>query len=98
MNYETEVDWKAIAEKLPHVENTRITSGPLSQHDYYLEKAFTNAANRSLAGDVQCILTTQLKTHFDAKCRAIYFMAAQHDLSFEEAFVRLATDQPLSDD
>ena len=98
MDYENEVDWKAIAERLPPVENTRIISGPLSQYDYYFEKAFASAANRSLAGDVQSLLTAQLRRHFEARCKTIYFMAAQYGLSFEEAFVRLATDQPLSDE
>ncbi|MGK7895242.1 MAG: hypothetical protein AB4372_16875 [Xenococcus sp. (in: cyanobacteria)] len=95
MDYEKDIDWKAIAKNLPPTKDTRILSGALSQYDYYFEKAFTNAANRSMAGDVQSLLTEQLKKHFEDRCKTIYFLASQHDLSFEEAFIRLATDQPL---
>ena len=98
MDYEKDINWRAIAEKLPVVDNTRILTGALSQHDYYFEKAFTNAANRSLAGDIQSLITAQLRRHFEERCKTIYFLAAQHGLSFEEAFIRLATDQPLTDD
>ncbi len=97
MDYEKDINWKAIAEQLPVTDNTRILAGSLSQHDYYFEKAFTNAANRSMAGDVQSLLTEQIKKHFEDRCKTIYFLAAQHGLSFEEAFVRLALDQPLKD-
>ncbi|NET13487.1 MAG: hypothetical protein F6K08_11825 [Okeania sp. SIO1H6] len=96
MDFEKDVDWATIAENLPPMENTRIISGPLSQYDYYFEKAFVNAANRSLAGDAQSLLTAQLRQHFEERCKTIYFLAKQHSLSFEEAFVRLATDKPLS--
>ena len=51
MDYEKDVDWGAIAKQLPTANNTRILVGSLSQYDYYFEKAFANAANRSLAGD-----------------------------------------------
>ena len=98
MDYEKDINWEANAEQLPVAKDTRILSGSLSQYDYYFEKAFTSAANRSLAGDVQSLLTAQLRRHFEARCKTIYFLAAQNGLSFEEAFVRLATDQPLEGD
>ncbi len=96
MDYEKDVDWKAIAENLPNIENTRIIAGSLSQYDYYFEKAYTNAANRSIASDALGILTEQFRIRFQERCRTILFIANQNGLSFEEAFVRLATDKPLS--
>lgn len=98
MNFEQDVDWDLIASKLPPAKDTRMTCGPLSQYDYYFEKAFATAANRSLSADIQSLLTAQLRRHFEARCRTIAFTAKQHGLSFEEAFVRLATDKPLSDE
>ncbi len=98
MDYEQDVDWDLIASNLPPARDTRMTCGPLSQYDYYFEKAFAAAANRSLSADIQSLLTAQLRRHFEARCRTIAFAAKQNGLSFEEAFVRLATDRPLSDD
>ncbi|MDJ0554354.1 MAG: hypothetical protein QNJ68_07945 [Microcoleaceae cyanobacterium MO_207.B10] len=97
MNFEQDVDWDLIASNLPPAKDTRMTCGPLSQYDYYFEKAFSAAANRSVAADTHSLLTAQLRRNFEARCRTIAFAAKQNGLSFEEAFVRLATDQSLSD-
>ena len=95
MDYEKDIDWGKIAKRLPLAKDTRISSAHLPQIDYYFEKAWCEASNRSMAADVQSLLITQLRTK--AKYEAIAFLANQHGLSFEEAFIRLATEKPLSD-
>lgn len=96
MDYTKEIDWEVIAKQLSVLENARILIGSLSQYDYYSEKAFANAASKSLAGDIQNILTTELRRHFETRCQTIYSIAVQHGLTFEEAFVRLATNKSLN--
>ena len=98
MDFEKDIDWDAIAAGIGPARDTRFTCGPMSQFDYFFEKAFAAAANRSLSSDIQSLLTAQLRRHFEARCRTINFVAKQHGLSFEEAFIRLATDQPLTND
>lgn len=98
MNFEQDIDWDLIASKIPPAKDTRMTCGPLSQHDYFFEKAFASSANRSVAADIHSLITTQLRQDFEARCRTIAFAAKQHGLSFEEAFVRLATDKSLTGD
>ena len=98
MNYEKDIDWDMIARRIPPAKDTRIFSGPLSQLDYHFEKAFVASSNRSLAGDVQSLLTDQLRRHFEDRCKTIHFMAGQYGLSFEEAFIRLATGESLNNE
>lgn len=97
MDYEKDINWKEIAKRLPVAKDTRISSAHLPQIDYYFEKAWCIASNRSLAADAQSLLIDQFRRHKQARCEAIGFLASQHNLSFEEAFVRLVTDEPLSD-
>lgn len=98
MDYEKDVHWEEIAKRLPVAKDTRISSAHLPQIDYYFEKAWCMASNRSLAADAQGLLIEQFRRHKQARCEAIAFLANQYDLTFEEAFVRLVLEQPLSDD
>ncbi|NET46493.1 hypothetical protein [Okeania sp. SIO2B3] len=96
MDFEKDVDWDMIAAGISPAKDTRFTCGPMSQFDYFFEKAFVAAANRSLSSDIHNLLAAQLREHFEVRCRTINFAAKQHGLSFEEAFIRLATDQSLA--
>lgn len=98
MDYEKDINWEEIAKRLPVAKDTRISSAHLPQIDYYFEKAWCMASNRSLAADAQSLLIAQLRRHKQARCEAIAFLANQHNLSFEECFIRLVLEQPLSDE
>ena len=97
MDFEKDIDWSEIASRLPVAKDTRLTVGALPQIDFYFEKAFVNAANRSLSADLQSLVIMQLRQHRQVRCETINFLANQHGLTFEEAFVRLALDEPLNE-
>jgi hypothetical protein len=96
-DYEKDVDWEKIAANVPVLKDTRMSTAPLTQIDYYFEKVFCAASKRSMAADIQSLITEQLRSYKQVRCEAIAFLAKQHGLSFEEAFIRLATDQSLED-
>ncbi len=96
------IDWDAIASQLPHQKDTRLISSPMSQIDYFQEKAWAAAANRSLAADTQSLLSAQIRCHREARMEAIAFLATQNGMSFEDCFVALVKGEfkpaePLQD-
>ena len=98
MDYEKNINWEQIAENVPVLKDTRISTAPLTQMDYYLEKVYCSVSNRSMASDIQSLITAQIRRHKQARCEAIAFLAKQHGLTFEEAFIRIANNQPLTDE
>lgn len=87
------IDWASIAERCPKIKDTRGTTAHLAQQDYYFERVFCNVANRSMASDLQSLVTAQLRRHKQARCEAIAFAASQAGMSFEDYFVAVATGQ-----
>ena len=98
MDFEQDINWGEIAKNVPVLKDTRMSTAPLTQMDYYLEKVYCSVASRSMASDIQSLVTAQIRRHKDARCEAIAFLAKQHGLTFEEAFIRIANNQPLTDE
>ena len=98
MDYEKNINWEQIAENVPVLKDTRISTAPLTQMDYYLEKVYCSVSNRSMASDIQSLITAQIRRHRQARCEAIAFLAKQHGLTFEEAFIKIVNNQPLKDE
>ena len=86
-----EVDWEAIASRLPAVEDTRVQSGKLSLRDYYILKAGTASKRRQLAPDVASLVTTQIRRWEQSWFENIAFEAKQRGITFEEMFIQFAT-------
>lgn len=85
-----EIDWEAIASRLPKLEDTRMQSGKLSDRDYWILKAGSASKKRQLAPDVASLLTAQVRRFEDEWFKNIAFQAAQEGITFEEMFIRLA--------
>lgn len=98
MDFEKDIDWGKIAENVPVLKDTRMSTAPLTQMDYYLEKVYCSVSNRSMASDIQSLVTAQIRRHKQARYEAIAFQASQYGLTFEEAFIRIANNQPLTDE
>ena len=97
MDYEKDINWEKIAKNVPVLKDTRMSTAPLTQMDYYLEKVYCSVSNRSMASDIQSLITAQIRRHKQARYEAIAFLASQYGLTFEELFIRIANDKPLSD-
>ncbi len=89
MNIE-DIDWVKIGSELPEIKDTRASCAPLAQQDYYFERVFCEVANRSMAQDLQSLITAQLRRHREARCEAIAFAAAQKGMSFEDYFIAVS--------
>ena len=85
-----DIDWEKIARELPELKDSRASIAALAQQDYYFERVFCSVANRSMASDLQSLVTAQLRRHKQARCEAIAFAAAQRGMSFEDYFVAVA--------
>jgi hypothetical protein len=84
------IDWEKIAQALPEISDTRASCAPLTQQDYYFERVFCNVSSRSMAQDLQSLITAQLRRHKAARCEAIAFAASQKGMSFEDYFIAVA--------
>ena len=98
MDFEKDINWEEIAKNVPVLKDTRMSTAPLAQIEYYLEKVYCSVSNRSMASDIQSLVTAQIRRHKQARCEAIAFIASQYGLTFEEAFIRIANNQPLTDE
>jgi len=84
------IDWERIAQELPEVRETRPSVAPLSQKDWYFEKVCNSVMNRSMAQDLQSLITAQLRRHEKARLESIAFQASQRGMTFEDFFIAVA--------
>lgn len=85
-----EIDWNAIASRLPKVEDTRIQTGKLADRDYWILKAGCASKKRQLAPDAASLITAQVRRWEQSWVDNIEFMAQQEGITFEEMFIKLA--------
>ncbi|MEL7037765.1 MAG: hypothetical protein AAFO04_19380 [Cyanobacteria bacterium J06592_8] len=86
-----DIDWERIASSLPEVKDARPSVAPLAQKDWYFEKVCNVVMNRSMAQDLQSLITAQLRRHEQARIDTIAFVASQKGMSFEDFFIAVAT-------
>ena len=91
-----EVDWDSITPNLGKAESTRLQSGSVPERSYWILKAAAGAKNQSIANLVASLVNAQVRRWEESWYEDIKFLAARNNLTFEEAFVKLATGQPLS--
>ncbi|AUB37456.1 hypothetical protein COO91_03401 [Nostoc flagelliforme CCNUN1] len=87
------VDWEAIAARLPQVEDTRVHTAKLADMDFWILKAAAAVKKRGVAADSASLLSASIRRLTPEWCELIAFQAAQEGVSFEEMFVRLATGE-----
>ena len=84
------IDWEAIANKLP-ARDTRIQTSALPDREYFILKAASEANKRKLSQNCQSLLVAQVRRWQEDWFKNIAFMAAQEGKTFEEKFVELVT-------
>ena len=91
-----DINWDAIA---PHLKSdvNRLQTGAIPDRSYWILKAVAAAKNSSLNALTASLLNAQVRRWEDSWFKDIQFLAARHGLTFEEAFVRLALGESLSD-
>ncbi|MFY7886878.1 MAG: hypothetical protein ACOVOV_18745 [Dolichospermum sp.] len=85
------IDWEVIASRLPSDARTDVTTGALPSRSYWLLRAACGVANESIRGKGKSLMNAQVRRWEFSWLKDIKFYADQNGLSFEEAFVQLAT-------
>lgn len=88
-----EIEWDAIAQRLPKIEDTRVQTAKLADMDFWMLKAAAAAKKRAIANDSASLLSASIRRLSPEWCELIAFAAAQENVSFEDMFVRLATGE-----
>lgn len=86
------IDWEAIASRLPN-NRTEVTTGALPSRSYWILRAACGVANESIRGKGKSLMNAQVRRWEPSWLKDIKFYADQNGLSFEDAFVQLATNQ-----
>ena len=86
-----DIDWSAIAAKLPGDTRTEVTAGSLQTRSFWIFKAAVGVSNDSIRGKAKSLLNAQIRRWEASWLQEIKFYADQQGISFEDAFVDLAT-------
>lgn len=85
------IDWSDIAARLPDNPRTEVTAGSLQNRSFWILKAAVSVSNDSIRGKAKSLLNAQIRRWEASWLQDIKFYADQKGLSFEDAFVELAT-------
>ncbi len=85
-----DINWEAIASRLPQNVRTSVTTGDLPSRSFWILKAAANCANDSIRAKSKSLMNAQVKQCEESWFDDIAFYAQQRGLSFEDAFVQLA--------
>ncbi|MFY7803759.1 MAG: hypothetical protein ACOVQ7_10050 [Limnoraphis robusta] len=88
-----DINWEAIASRLPANNRTDVTTGALPARSYWLLRAACGVANESIRGKGKSLMNAQVRRWESSWLKDIKFYADQNGLSFEDAFIQLATNQ-----
>lgn len=89
---ENKPDWEAIAKRLPKIDDTRIQTAKLSDMDFWMLRAAARVKKRGMAADSASLLSASIRRLSPEWCELIAFQAAQENLTFEQMFIKLCTE------
>ena len=89
-----DIQWDLIAPRLT-AETYRLQTGSIPDRSFWILKAVAAAKNSSVNALTASLLNAQVRRWEESWFKDIQFVAARYNLTFEEAFVKLALGEPL---